>query len=272
MNRSEGEPLRAVLVCPPGPAYSGVSDLASQNIAEVPDPVRAREQHAALVALLASAGARVVEIDELAGHPNATFTRDPALMTPAGYIELRMGLESRRKEPRWIAEALEGEGVPRLGVIEPPGTVEGGDVFLEGDVALLARSDRTNDDGIRQLSALLQPLGYEVRVADLSWPYLHLGTVLSVLAPRRVVAVKGVFGAAFLDGFDVVELSTPEHDMTGANVFCLNPNEVIANRSDGLGPVRVLEAHGVRVHRLDLSEFRKGNGGPTCLTLPLERA
>jgi len=271
MIRSEADPLRTVLVCPPGPAYAGVSDLAAQNIAEVPDLVLAGEQHARLVALLAASGARVVEVRELPGHPNATFTRDPVLVTPAGYVELRMGLESRRSEPRWMAAVVEGEHLRRAGAIEPPGTVEGGDVFLVGDVALLGRSDRTNEEGARQLTTLLKTLGYEVRVTDVRAPYLHLGTVLSVLAPGRVVAVAGVFEAAFLDGFDVVELSPAKDEVTGANVFCINPNEVIANIADGFAPIRILEAHGVRVHRLDLTEFRKGNGGPTCLTLPLQR-
>ena len=271
MIRSEADTLRAVLVCPPGPAYSGTRDLEAQNITEAPDPEVASRQHSALVARLRTFGARVVELAEPPAWPNATFTRDPALITPAGYVILRMGLEARRDEPGWIASALEREGVPRLGVIEPPGTVEGGDVFLAGDVALVTRSGRTNDEGARQLSGLLAELGYDVRVTELPEPYLHLGSVLSVIAPGRVLALAGAFPPGFLDGFDVVEIPRRTGRATAANVLCLGPNEVVANEGDGQGPIAILEAGGVHVHRLDLSEFRKGNGGPTCLALPLER-
>ena len=33
----------------------------------------------------------------------------------------------------------------------------------------------------------------------------------------------------------------------------------------------VLDARGVSVRGVDLSEFRKGAGGPTCLILPVDR-
>lgn len=271
MTRDEGDPLRAVLVCPPGPAYFRAMDLEAQNIAERPDPERAHGQHAALVARLVAFGARVVELAEPEGQPNATFTRDPALVTPVGYVSLRMGLEARRDEPDWMAAALESEGLPRFGAIQPPGTVEGGDVFLAGDVTLVTRSDRTNPDGVRQLSALLETLGYEVRVTDLPEPYLHLGSVLSIIAPGRVLALEDALDPAFLRGFDVLEIPRSDTGATGANVLCLGPNEVVVNEGDGNVPIEVLEQNGVRVHRMDLSEFRKGNGGPTCLALPLVR-
>ena len=271
MIRDEGDVLDAVLVCPPGPAYFGTVDLDAQNITAPPDPDPARLQHAALVARMRDFGARVVESAEPEGQANATFTRDPALVTPEGYVALRMGLAARTDEPRWMAALLEAEGLPRFGAIHAPGTVEGGDVFLAGRVALVTRSARTNPEGARQLSALLEDQGYEVRVTDLPEPYLHLGSVLSVIAPGRVLVLSGALTPRFLDGFDVLEIPRPRTRATGANLLCLGPNEVVANEGDGDTPIRILEENGVRVHRLDLSEFRKGNGGPTCLALPLKR-
>lgn len=271
MIRSEADTLGAVLVCPPGPAYSGVADLDAQNIAGAPDPDLAHAQHAELVARLLAFGARVVKVAEPPDQPNATFTRDPALITPEGFVVLRMGLEARRDEPRWMAGELDAEGLPCAGVIRPPGTVEGGDVYLAGDVALVTLSGRTNEEGVRQLSGLLDDVGYEVRVTGLPQPYLHLGSVLSIVAPGRVVALEGAFDREFLSGLEVIEIPRGPGGATGANVLCLGPNEVLANEGDGQGPIEILEGSGVRVHRLDLTEFRKGNGGPTCLALPLER-
>jgi arginine deiminase len=58
---------------------------------------------------------------------------------------------------------------------------------------------------------------------------------------------------------------------TDANVICVAPDEVVADASEGEGLIGRLVDAGVKVHALDLSEFRKGAGGPSCLILPVER-
>jgi dimethylargininase len=271
MLRNEGDPLNTVVTCTPGPAYFGVADLEAQNMNEVPDPGATRRQHGALVRTMEEAGARVVNVAELADHPNSTFTRDAALCTPAGYVQLRMGLPARRGEPAWMAEALEGLGEASLGAIGAPGTVEGGDVALAGDVAFVGLSSRTNEEGIAQLSALLEPVGYDVRVCDVRRRYLHSGGAMSIIGPGTVLACAGVFPEGYFDGFDVIEVPNRDLAPSVANVICLGPEEVIANAAENLPTIQILEAEGIRVHRLDLSEFRKGAGGPTCLILPVER-
>ncbi|HZD03433.1 MAG TPA: arginine deiminase family protein [Longimicrobiales bacterium] len=268
---NEGDRLRHAVVCAPGPAYSAVTDLEAHNLAEAPDAARSAVQHAALVRVMEEAGARVTILDEPDDEPNAVFVRDAALVTSAGRVRVRMGLPARRREPAWLGAALATMDLPPAGLIEAPGTLEGGDLILAGDVAFVGRSSRTNQEGIRQLTALLRPLGCEVRVAEVRGGHLHLGGVMSAIGPRRVVAVAGAVDPLILQGFEVVELPQRPGAPPGANVLCLGPDEVVANVSDGLDPVEVLEAHGVRVHRLDLSEFRKGSGGPTCLVLPVER-
>lgn len=271
MIRSEGDRLRAALVCPPGPAYAGVRDLAGQNIAEVPDGDLAQRQHGRLAYLLSDQRIQVVPLTEPPEFPNATFTRDPALVTPEGYVQLRMGLPARGPEPAWIAAKLDRLEMPRLGAIEPPGSVEGGDVVLDGSLAFAGLSSRTNREGLDQLAALLRPLGYELRVAAVPGTHLHLGSVMSIVAPGRAVAVSGIFDRDFLAGLDVIDIPPTGGEASGANVLCLGPDRVVANEGDGPLAIELLERRGVRVDRLDLSEFRKGNGGPTCLVLPLER-
>ena len=271
MLRTEGDPLRTVAVCTPGAAYFGVTDLAAQNINQAPDPERAVAQHGEMTRLMTQAGAQVIDVPELADHPNSTFTRDVSLCTPNGYIELRMGLPARRKEPAWMSEVLSEAGKTRVGVIEAPGTVEGGDVILAGEVAFVGLSHRTNEEGIRQLTALLEPMGFSVRVADVRDRYLHVGGAMSLIGPRSAVACEGVFQEGYFDGFDVVHVPNRDFAPSVANVICLRDGEVIANAAENLSAIRVLEAEGVTVHHLDLSEFRKGAGGPTCLILPIAR-
>jgi len=268
MLRNEGAILKRVLVCPPGKEYVTYDDPQAHNIVEPADLGRAQDQHARLRELLARYGAEVISVPELPGHPNSVFTRDPAVVTPEGFVELRMGLPTRRGEEAWLAEHLEKLGVPRASRIEPPGTLEGGDVILAGRVAFVGLSSRSNEEGVRQLKVLLARMGYEVRVAPVPSPYLHIGGAMSMVAPDRVLACAGVFPRGFFAGFDLIEVA-PD-DFVSGNVICLRPNEVIAEASNTAVAERLLRA-GVEVHALDLSEFVKGSGGPTCLILPIAR-
>jgi dimethylargininase len=258
------------VVCPPAREYTRVGDRTRQNFVEVPDADRSLAQHLELRRALERAGADVVDVEELEGHPNSVFVRDVALATPAGFVRLRMGLPARSGEEDWIADHLVSLGISRAGAIEAPGTLEGGDVFLMGTVALVGLSQRANAEGARQLAGILEPLGYEVRTTPVPPPALHLGSILSPVGPERVVCVSGTVPPEFLDGLEVIDAPRDERGAT-ANVLCLRAGEVIADAAESPRTLEALERAGVRVHALDLSEFAKGSGGPTCLVLPVER-
>ncbi|NIN71758.1 MAG: amidinotransferase [Gemmatimonadetes bacterium] len=269
MLRNEGDRLTRVVVSTPHDAYFDVSTHEGANIPELADRERTIEQHDALKATMRDFGCEVIDLPELAGDPNSVFTRDMALATPHGHIKLRMGLEARRGEEAWISGALEALGEPCIGEITAPGTVEGGDVILMGGVAFVGLTGRTNDQGIRQLSRMLSEVGYEMRVARLDSEWMHIGGPMSAIGPERVLCCRGVFPHDFLSGFETVEVE-PLGPSTG-NVICLAEDEVIANAAENAPVIAQLESSGVKVHGLDLSEFRKGAGGPSCLVLPVER-
>jgi len=171
MLSNEGDRLTRVIVCTPGDEYFHVGNLTQQNFNEIPDADNTVKQHDRLKLIMQQFGSEVIDVPELAGHPNSVFTRDVALVTPRGYVKLSMGLPARRGEEQWMAEILDSLGEPFAGEIVPPGTVEGGDVILAGSVAFIGRSHRTNDDGIRQLSELLIGMNYEVRTVSLPGSY-----------------------------------------------------------------------------------------------------
>ncbi len=269
MLRNEGDRLTRVIVSTPRDAYFDVSTHAGANIPELADRQRTIEQHDALKETMEACGCQVIDLPELAGDPNSVFTRDVALVTPRGHIKLRMGLEARRGEEAWMSRALEAVGEPCIGEIRAPGTVEGGDVILMGSVAFVGLTDRTNEEGIAQLGRMLGEVGYEIRVARLGSEWMHIGGPMSAIGPERVLCCRGVFPADFFNGFDTVEVD-PRGPSTG-NVICLAENEVIANAAENAPVIALLETAGVKVHALDLSEFRKGAGGPSCLVLPVER-
>lgn len=269
MRINEGDSLKRVVVCTPGDEYFGVEDLQAHNINEPADRALTLEQHGSLRAVLEGAGAEVIDLPELAGHPNSVFARDSALVVGDGHIRVRMGLASRQGETGWMSDHLTEIGVPCIGEIREPGTLEGGDVILMGDVAFVGLSCRSNKSGVEQLSAILSDLGYEVRVAPVADDAMHIGGLMSAIGPRRVVCCADRFPEGFFEGFDTVEVVFL--NPSSGNVICLGENEVVVNIAENGVTASALADQGVTVLDMDLSEFRKGAGGPTCLTLPLER-
>lgn len=268
MVRDEGEKLRRVIVCAPRSEYFKVEKPEIHNIGEPAERKKAAAQHRRLQAVLRQAGARVINLKELPGHPNSVFARDSGLLTPRGYIKLQLGLPTRRGEEDWMASALEKLGVPRLGKIELPGTVEGGDVIIAGKVAFVGLSQRSNRSGVRQLSRFLMGMDYEVRILALPAPHLHIGGAMSVVGPGTVISCRRIFPGRFFTGFEVIKIPCPE--ATSANVIALGNGRAIVEKGSP-GAAEALRKAGFKVRLLDLSEFVKGRGGPTCLIMPVDR-
>lgn len=268
MLRNEGDRLTRVVVCSPKEEYFGVANLEEHNFAQLPDCELAIGQHDTLKSILTDFGSEVVDIPELANHPNSVFTRDTALCTPRGYIKLRLGLDTRRGEEQWMSDALDSIGEPPVGEISEPGTVEGGDVILAGTVAFVGRSIRTNDEGVTQISAFLRTMGYEIRTISLPDSILHLDKVLMIAGPARMLSCTDYTPEESLKGFEVIDVSC--EGGSSANIICLGNNHVIVDRSNHEVITR-LEEHGFFLHTIDLSEFAKGTGGPNCLIMPVER-
>jgi dimethylargininase len=266
--RHEGHKLKRVVVCEPQKEYFHVADPKAHNIGQVADWAKAIDEHRHLQAILRQSGCRVVNIKELAGHPNSVFARDASLVTPRGYIKLRMGLRTRRGEEGWAAAAMDSLGVPCAGEIEEPGTVEGGDVILAGKVAFIGRSKRTNRSGGKQLSQLLAGMGYEVRTIVLPPAHLHIGGAMSIVSSEAVLCYRAIFPKGFFQGFRTIEI--PEVESSSANVIALGDEEVIVEKSNSTA-ANSLQKAGCTVYSIDLSEFLKGRGGPTCLILPVDR-
>ncbi len=269
MLRNEGETLTRVVVCPPADEYCTHDDPGAHGMSGVPDRERALAQYRALRSALDGERTEVIEVPELPGHPNSVFTRDTALITPGGHVRLRMGLETRRGEEEWMSEIVRGLGAPCIGTIETPGTVEGGDVILAGQTAFVGLSSRSNASGVEQLTAILEQQGYEVRVAQVGDEYMHIGGLMSMVGPRRILCCSGLFPEGYFTGYETIEIDW--YGPSCANVICLRPDEVIVNAAEAGPTIEVLEAAGLTVHGLDMSEYRTGGGGPTCTILPVER-
>ena len=247
-----------------------------------PDTSGAEEEHAAFRAELERAGAEVVSgSTDVPGDPDAIYAYDPVLMTDDGAILLRPGKEGRRAEPDAMGQDLNTLGIGLKGRVEAPGTAEGGDLCWLGPGTLLAgRGYRTNDDGIEQLRTLIGP-AIDVVVFDL--PHfrgpdacLHLLSFFSPLDADLAVCHLPMMPVRLFEllrerGIRPIEVPDEEFGSMGPNVLALGPRVALALEGNP-ETRRRMEAAGVEVRTYVGNEIsRNGDGGPTCLTRPLER-
>jgi N-dimethylarginine dimethylaminohydrolase len=110
------------------------------------DPAKAAAEHDRLVQLVEASGAEIVFLpDDDDGLADSVFTHDPSLMTDHGAVILSMGKALRRPEPGLHEAAYRKLGIPILGRVEAPGTVEGGDcVWIDKHTLAIGRGVRTS--------------------------------------------------------------------------------------------------------------------------------
>ena len=278
--QDQTSPLRRVYVRAPAP--EDLHAWEAYGWRSAPDAARAVAEHAAFRAELERAGA-VVEIGSgrIEDDPDAIYAYDPLLMTDAGAILLRPGKEGRRAEPDAAADDLSARGIEIAGRLEAPATAEGGDLFwLDRSTLLAGRSYRTNDDGVAQLRALLGP-SIDVIVFDLPHLHgpqecLHLMSFISPLDTDLAVVSLPLVPVRLMDllrerAIRLVEVPEEEFSSMGPNVLALGPRVALALEGNP-ETRRRMEREGVDVRTYVGDEIsRKGDGGPTCLTRPLER-
>jgi dimethylargininase len=276
------EPLRRLMVRQPGlPASdSDWSDLAYLHPV---DQQRSLDEHAAFVELLTAGGADVViaPADE-PGYMDAVFCYDPSLMSDRGAILLRPGKPQRVDEVAFHAQTYSQLGIPILGEIVAPGTVEGGDtLWIDDSTLAVGRGYRTNRAGIVQLQEIVAPLGVTVVSYDLAHYHgagecLHLMSFISPVAERLAVAYLHLMPVQLVEdllerGWEFIEVPDEEFEPMACNVLALGPRNVIAMDGNPITRQR-MEAAGCTVQVYPGNEISYNRaGGPTCLSRPLWR-
>lgn len=227
------------------------------------DYQRALAQHAAYEACLVELGCRVHRVPSDASMPDAVFIEDTAVVVPELAVITRPGAPSRRGETAAVEEAL--AAWRPVASLAAPGTLDGGDVLRIGQVLYVGVSARSNRDGIAQLARHLARWEYRVLPVE-TRDCLHLKTAATLAAPGLVLInpawVDGeVFGSA-----EVVEVDPAEP--FAANVLRVGDATVCAAAYPRTR--RRLEAAGVAVREVDMSEFAKAEGGVTCCSVILD--
>jgi dimethylargininase len=227
------------------------------------DFARAEQQHAAYVAALRERGVEVTVLAPEPDLPDAVFVEDAALIVAECAVIMRPGIDSRRPETTSIAAALR-ESRPLVAISEP-GTAEGGDMLRIGRTIFAGRTPRTNDEGIRQLTAAVEPHGYEV-VPITPHGCLHLKSAVTYAGMETVVLNPEWIDVDLFSRWQCVPVAVDEP--FAANVLVVG--NIVHTAASAPQTRRKLDALGFDTHALDTSEFEKAEAALTCLSLLIE--
>ena len=225
------------------------------------DPAIARQQHDEYRARLSEAGYAIVEIPADEGCPDCVFIEDTAVIIGSIAVITRPGAPSRRSETPPVAKAL--QPYKTVTSIEPPGTVDGGDIFTMNNTLYVGLSERTNLEGIAQLRPVVASQGLRLQVVKVV-DTLHLkSAVLPVDGETVVVTPDSVDQLALGDLRILYEDAAERHRFSGLPM--LN-GRVLATASSPRTN-NMLTSAGYLLDPIDVSELQAADGGLTCLSI-----
>ncbi len=214
------------------------------------------------VAALRDAGWSTREVAPAEDCPDSVFVEDTMVVYGDLAVIARPGAEERRAEVEAAEEAVREEGY-RTAQIEAPGTLDGGDVLKHGGTVWVGLGGRTNQDGFDQLRSQLEPLGADV-VGVPTTKVLHLKSAVTALPDGTVIGFAPLVDAPSVWGDRF--LGVPEE--SGAHVVLLGADHVLL-ASSAPRTAALLHRRGLRVSRVDISEFERLEGCVTCLSVRL---
>lgn len=221
---------------------------------------RAAEQHGLYEKGLIAVGCTIQRLPSLPDLPDSVFVEDTAVVLPELAIIARPGAASRRFEVTSVADALRPH-LP-LTFIEPPGTLDGGDVLPIGSTIYVGESTRTNAEGIRQLAELASAYGYVVRPVKLSG-CLHLKSAVTRVAEHVILLNSAWVDSSSFRGLHQIEVHPGEP--FAANALWIGETIIYSATYDETR--QRLEQNGVNVHLVETDELQKAEGAVTCCSI-----
>jgi dimethylargininase len=221
-------------------------------------------QHARYCESLMECGLIITTLEADPRHPDSTFVEDTAILTAHGAILTRPGAASRSGEVEAIRPAI-GRFFPSPRVIQAPGCVDGGDICEAENHFFIGLSHRTNEEGARQLAAHLADFGYTSSTVDARpmTNVLHLKSGISFIGNNTLVVMEEMADHADFGRFDLIRV--PAEENYAAN--CVRLNNRVLTAAGFPRFAADLDSRGFSPLVLDMSEFRKMDGGLSCLSL-----
>ncbi len=234
--------------------------LTTSNLGK-PDYNTAITQHSNYIEAMKKCGlnVRILEADDR--FPDSTFVEDTAVVNKDFVVISNLGAPTRKGEEKDIKKVME-EFCDDIKSIEKPGTLEGGDVMKVENEYFIGISKRTNKKGALQLKEILKVYGYMCSLVSLK-DVLHLKTGVAYIGDNNIIASGEFIKNPLFKDYNIIEVEEDESYAT--NCIRVNEHVLIAKGFKKLKDS--ILGLGYKFIEIDMSEFRKMDGGLSCLSL-----
>lgn len=258
MKSMDADSVRHAIVRPVPDSY----DRCIRTNREKIDVALAKRQHAEYCRALQKLGLNLIWIRGDNTLPDSCFVEDTAVVFGEKAVICNMRVKSRANEVTEVAKAM--EELKNMYRIKPPATIDGGDVLRIDDRVFVGISARTNLHAVSQLKKILENSRMNVVPVKVH-KVLHLKSACTYLGNEVVILSRGCFDTNVLQGLR--KIIVPRGEEYAAD--CLAVNETVLIAKGHPETRKLVEKEGFRVEELEISEFRKGDGALTCLSIIL---
>jgi len=247
------------------PAENFADGLTTADLGK-PDFRLALAQHEAYCQALEDCGLEVLRLPPDKKYPDSTFVEDTAVLTGRSAIFCRPGAASRIGEVEGVRDSIQCF-YSVVHEIAAPGTLDGGDVCEAGSHFFIGLSHRTDEEGARQLGRFLAASGYTSSTVDIRsmQSILHLKSGIACLDNKVLVVMEELAGREEFSGFSLLPVSPKES--YASNCILVNDRVLVPAGFPCINGE--LARRGYKTIPLEMSEFRKMDGGLSCLSLRL---
>ena len=242
------------------PCKNIIKGITTSNEGE-PDYIKAINQHKLYINALKFCGLEVTVLPEKENYPDSTFVEDVVLLTPNCAIITHPGAPSRQKETKSMKSVIV-DFFDDVKMIKSPGTVDAGDIMMVGSHYYIGLSKRTNSAGANQIIKILEEYdmtGSTVKMSDM----LHLKSGVSYLENNNLVVTGEFINKPEFEKFNLIKIDDDE--AYAANCVWINDHVLVAKGYPKAK--KLIEQAGYETIELGMSEFRKIDGGLSCLSL-----
>ncbi|MBK5480913.1 N(G),N(G)-dimethylarginine dimethylaminohydrolase [Peribacillus sp. TH16] len=242
------------------PSQSYVNGLTTSNLG-TPDYELLLKQHESYVEALKSCGVSVTCLQKSEEFPDSTFVENAAVLTPEFAVITNPGADTRNGEIVEIESVLK-DFYEKFHYIKTPGTLDGGDILQIENHFYIGISERTNEEGARQLKEIVESEGYQATIVPLQ-KFLHLKTGIAYLGNNAIIVAGEFINHPEFDQYK--KIIVPEEEEYTANCILVNGSLIIPKGYEKTK--RQIEEVGYKTIELEMTEFQKQDGGLSCLSL-----
>jgi dimethylargininase len=234
--------------------------LTTSNLGK-PNYDIAVKQHSDYIEALKKCGLNVKILENDDAFPDSTFVEDTAVVNKKFAVISNLGAVSRKGEEKSMRKVLE-EFYDDIISVEKPGTLEGGDVLKVENNYYIGISQRTNKKGAMQFKKIVDNYGYSCSLVKLNKVF-HLKTGVAYLGDNNIIASGEFIKNPLFQDYNIIMVEEDESYATN----CIRINEYVLIAKGFKKLKASILGLGYEILEIDMSEFRKMDGGLSCLSL-----